>query len=231
MTTRRRQTGEQQRTRQPFNIDRLPPHVRESIELLKNHYGKTWEQIEALSAERFPAKASLVPLGGFVDWDKLDTEVIELFPGRRIPKSNLQRWYDVRVRQVFTEVMHKSAQARELATAFAKAAIDGADEAVLNACRDTIMGVLSEDGSAAGRAKAARSLLQLAEVQQAARANDIKERKVAAEERKLKLVEKREAIAIQKLEAETERLSKKASAGQPITAEDLAEVRRRTFGF
>lgn len=218
-------TGDPRRTQQPLKIDRLPPPVHEAILALRNQANKTWQEIEDLSA---------VPVdqpGGFVDWMNLPTAVLELFPDMRIPHSNLQRWYDLRVTQVTRDTMRRSAQAREIAEAFARSVVANGDEAVLNAARDTFMAVLAEDVTPRGRSQAGKALIALAEVMQGARANDIKERKVATDERKLKLLEEREKLAIRKLEAETDRLAKKAERGEAITPEDLAEVRKQTFGF
>ena len=225
-TKKRPGTGDRRKTNQPLKIDRLPPAVHDAILRLRNGLGKTWQEIEELSAERMGEKSP-----GFVDWEHLPTAVLELFPEMRIPHSNLQRWYDLRVTQVQSDVRHRSSQARKIAEAFAASVVENGDEAVIHAARDTFMAVLAEDSSAKGRTAAGKALLGLAEVMQAARANDIKERKVATDERKLKLLEQKEKLAIQKLEAETDRLVKKAASGQAITPEDLAQVRKQTFGF
>jgi hypothetical protein len=216
-------TGDRRETNQPLKIDRLPPSVHESILALRNQAGKTWQEIEELSA--LP-----VDKGGFVEWDNLPTPVLELFPSMHLPHSNLQRWYDLRVRQVQRDVLESSARAREIAQAFAKAGIDGADEAVINAARDQIMLILSEDGSFKGKFGAAKGLIALAEIMQTSRANDIKERKVSADERKLKLLEQREAITIKKMEKETEAAARKISKGE-LTLDDINKLRRNAFGL
>jgi hypothetical protein len=222
-------TGERRETNQPLKIDRLPSSVHDDILFLRNVRGKTWQEIEALSAE--PVKKEDGSKGsGFIDWPALDFKVLELFPDMRLPHSSLHRWYDLRVDQVRKEVLVRSQQAHKIAEAFAKSTMAGGDEAVINAARDTIMGILAEDGTAKGRVLASKGLLALAEVMQISRANDIKERKVAADQRKLKLVEAREARAIQKLDQETEKLSKKATRGE-ITVEDINRIRERTFGL
>lgn len=222
----RPKTGEPRETNQPLKIDRLPPGVHEAILQLRNREGKTWQEIEELSAQPYGEKT-----GGFVNWMHLPTPVLELFPDTRIPKSNLHRWYDIRVGQVQKQVLESAEHARVLAEAFAQANVEGDREAVCNAARDQILTVLSEDGSSSGKMRAAKALLSLAEVMQTARANDIKERKVAADERKIVVLERREKLAIQKLEAETERLAKKARTGQPITEDELKSVRMKAFGF
>jgi len=101
---------------------------------------------------------------------------------------------------------------------------------VLNAARDLILGFVGEDATAKGRLAAASKLIALAEMQQGRRANDIKERKVATDERKLKLLEAREALMRRKLEAEAEKATKKLKRGN-LKPEDLADLVQRTFGI
>jgi hypothetical protein len=226
MAKARPKTGEPRETRQPLKIDRLPPSVHEAILRLRNRDGKTWQEIEQLSAE---ACGDGKP--GFVDWTNLPTPVLELFPDMRIPKSNLHRWYDLRVGQVQQQVLASAEHARVLAEAFATAAVEGDKVAVINAARDQILALMSEDSTSAGRARSTKALLALAEVMQIARRNDIRERQVSADERKIVLLEEREKLTIRKLEAETERLAKKARKGQPITESDLKDVRMKAFGF
>ncbi len=242
--------AEDRKVDQPFSVDRLPPIVHRAICELKNVHNLTWVEIEDLSAEPFGQKwddqleedeegnvsvktpsFKVHPGRGFVQWDKVGLRVLELFPDMRIPKSNLQRWYKTRVVNVRQQMLEASENSRIIAESFAKATVEGSDDAVMNAARDQLMVVLSEDGSAKGRMAVTKALISLAEVMQGQRANDIKERKAATDERKIALLEQREKLAIAKLEAETERLAKKIQAGQPVTQEDLVEARKRTFGF
>jgi hypothetical protein len=225
MAKARPKTGEPRDTHQPLKIDKLPPIVHDTILALRNKTGKTWQEIEELSAEPF-GDGKL----GFVDWVNLPTPVRELFPGMRIPKSNLHRWYDIRVSQVMKQVLESSEHARVLAEAFAKANVEGDRDAVTNAARDQILAVLSEDASSGGKERAVKALLTLAEVMQTARANDIRERKVAADERKLAMLENREKASIEKMEAETAKMTKKAKKGV-ITREDINRLRERVFGL
>jgi len=222
-TTRKRPaTGDARKTHHPLKIDRLPVLVQAAIcDLYRG--GFTWMEIEQLSKQPIAER-------GFVEWDKLDTEVLELFPGRYIPHSNLHRFYDLRIAQVKKSVMERSSQAREVAEAFANSVVEGGSEAVVNAARDTIMTVLAEDNSAGGRSKAARALVGLAEVMQTARANDIKERKVAVEERKLTAVLDEIARKQRVMDEETARMSKKATKGE-IRPEDIDRLRERVFGL
>jgi hypothetical protein len=225
----RPRTGDPRQANQPLKIDRLPSEVHQAILQLKNVVGLTWLELEELSAKPF-GKNWISGTEGFVDWENLPTPVLELFPDMRLPHSNLHRWFDLRVSQVQREVMARAAQAREIAEAFAGSTVEDGDEAVLNAARDQIMGILSENASEKGRMAAAKSLIVLAEVMQSARANDIKERKVVVEEKKIKILEEREATARRALEEETARAQKKLKEGG-LTAEDIDRIRVRTFGM
>jgi hypothetical protein len=225
--TKRPRTGERRQVNQPLKIDKLPPKVHEAILMFRNKLGRTWEEIEALSA--LPAKAESKADRGFVDWDSLETEVLGLFPERRLPHTSLHRWYDLRVSQVRRDVEQRSVVARQLAESFAKSAVDGSDEAVINAARDQLMSLLAEDLTPGGRAKAAAGLIALAEILQAARANDIKERKVGVDERRISVVEAREQAARERVDQATQQAVKKGT-GQ-FSIDDINLLRERTFGL
>jgi hypothetical protein len=214
-------TGEKRQRNLPLKIDRLPVEVRGAILQLRD-VGKTWKEIEELSS--LPKSE-----GGFVDWESLPTPVLELFPNLQIPYTNLHRWHDLRVRQVTEETMSRSAQAREIAEAFAKSVVAGGDEAVLNAARDQLMAILAEDSTPKGRLNATKGLIALAEIMQGRRANDIKERKVATDERKIKLLEERERQARERVDQATQSAAKKGT-GQ-FSIEDINLLRERTFGL
>ena len=217
---KRPRTGQRRQVNQPLKIDRLPLEVRNAIQTLKD--GHTFQEIEELSA---------LPLdkGGFVNWDTLPIDVLELFPRLRLPHTNLHRWIDLRVRQVMAETMGRSAQARELAAAFAGSVLKGGDQAVLNAARDQFMSILAEDTTPKGRAFAAKGLIALSEQMQASRTNDIRERKVDVDVRKIKLLEAREQIARDRVDQATQQAAKRGT-GQ-FSIEDLNLLRERTFGL
>ena len=206
---KRPRTGQRRQVNQPLKIDRLPLEVRNAIQTLKD--GHTFQEIEELSA---------LPLdkGGFVNWDTLPIDVLELFPRLRLPHTNLHRWFDLRVRQVMAETMGRSAQARELAAAFAGSVLKGGDQAVLNAARDQFMSILAEDTTPKGRAFAAKGLIALSEQMQASRTNDIRER-----------LEAREQIARDRVDQATQQAAKRGT-GQ-FSIEDLNLLRERTFGL
>lgn len=231
----RPRTGEKRRTNLPLKIDKLPIEVRDAIQYLKNGRGKTWQEIEEISALPYDAKWNdrdgwSKARGGFVNWESLPTPVLEQFPDMRLPHTNLHRWYDLRVTQVIAETMARSAQARELAAGFVKSVVRGADEGVLNAARDQLMSVLAEDATPAGRMKAAKALIALGLVLQESRLNAIKERQVSVDERKIAALEAREALTRRKLEAETTKAARKVANGQ-FTLDDINLIRERTFGL
>lgn len=220
MTKPRPRTGEKRAVQQPLKIDRLPREARDAILALRDQ-GKTWPEIEELSA--LPKER-----GGFVDWESLPLNVLELFPSMRIGHSTLHRWFDLRVRQVMAETMARSAQARAIAQAFARSVVDGADEAVLNAARDQIMSVLAEDGSAEGRLKAAKALIALGFLVQTTRANEIKQRKVTVDEKALQM-------KLDEVKRKTEKLLKTVehgAEGKPIeiTREQLLGELKELYG-
>lgn len=229
MTSRRPRTGEKRRTQQPLKIDKLPVDVREAIQFLKNVRGKTWQEVEELSGLPYSPKWANDG-GGFVNWEALPLEILEQFPAMRLPVTTLHRWYDLRVAQVSAEVQARSGQARELAAAFAKSVVSGGDKAVLNAARDQLMSLLAEDATPNARMAATKGLIALAEMMQGARANDIKERKVATDERKLKLLEDRERQARERLEHETSDAAKKVADGR-FSLDDVNRIRERVFGL
>jgi|GEM_PF-1635737 len=142
MTKPRPKTGEPRVKRQPLKIDQLPQPVRESIQGLYDR-GRTWMEIEEQSARPYSDQWEQDG-GGFVPWEKLDLTVLEEFPQLRIPKSTLQRWYDLRVRQARDQVLRESAKAREFAAAFAGADLSGANSAVVNALRDQVFSLMQE---------------------------------------------------------------------------------------
>lgn len=216
----RPRTGERRKTHQPLKIDRLPVEVRDAIQRLKAQ-GRTWQEIEDLSAQA----------DGFVKWNDLDAAVRRLFPDKKLPVTTLHRWYDLRVQQVMAEVEARSATARELAAAFARSVVDGEDDAVLNAARDQLMSILAEDMTPQGRIAATRGLIALAEMMQERRANEIKERKVAIDERRLVQLEKDAEMKRRRFQREMDAAEKKITRGKALTAQDIDRIRERVFGI
>jgi len=222
----RPKTGERRETNQPLKIDKLPPEVQQSILHLRNGLGLTWQEIEQRSAEPVGQGKS-----GFIEWDKLPTPILELFPDLRLPHSSLHRWFDLRVAQVRKDVMVRSEQARTIAESFAKSNLVNGDDAVINAARDTLMGVLSEDGTESGRLNATKGLIKLGELMQKARTNVIRDRKVGTEERRIKLLEQDAEQRRSKFEREMNAAEKKVTKGEALTVADINKIRERVFGI
>ena len=218
---KRPRTGEPRRTNQPLKIDKLPPDALQSILALRNGLGKTWQEIEAISAH---SKAE----GGFIDWEN-NPMLALLFPDKQLPHTSLHRWYDLRVVQVRKDVEQRSAVAREVAESFAASVVDGSDEAVLNAARDQLMALLAEDLTPGSRERTAKILINLAKTLQAARANNVRERAVAVDERRITVLEDREKAARERVDQATQHAAKKGT-GQ-FSLEDINLLRERTFGL
>jgi hypothetical protein len=230
MPKARPRTGERRETNQPLKIDRLPSSIQDEILHLRNTRGKTWQEIEALSAE--PVKLENGSKGnGFIDWPALPLNILELFPDMRLPHSSLHRWYDLRVSQVRKDVLVRSEQARAIAESFAKSKLVNGDEAVINAARDTLMGVLSEDGTESGRLNATKGLLKLGELMQKAKTNVIRDRQVGTEERRIKLLEQDAEQKRKKFEREMDAAEKKVTKGEALTVADINKIRERVVGI
>jgi hypothetical protein len=129
--------GVRRKTQQPFAIDRLPESVRDSIPFLRNKRNRTWQEIADLSALPYDEKWAENG-GGFIDWTVIDPDLLEEFPGLRLPKSNIHLWYKQRVELVRHEILVEAEASRAFAEKFAGASIEGGNEAVLNAMRDEV---------------------------------------------------------------------------------------------
>jgi hypothetical protein len=225
----RPKTGERRKTNQPLKIDKLPEEVRQSITYIRNHQFKTWDQIEEQSAKSY-SKDWVKDGGGFIDWTKLDPEALDEFPGLKLPSSSLHRWYDLRVNQVQRQILAESEIARNFATKFSGAGIDDANEAVINAMRDEVFALAGkmDSGSRALYMDALGNLtLAMARIQRV----DIQKRKVQADERKLALLEKDAELKRSKFQKEMDAAEKKITKGEPLTADDINQIRQRVFGI
>lgn len=226
----RPKTGERRAHRLPLSIDLLPMDVLETIKQLRARYGLGWTEIERLSSLPYKEDwAKQLGKSGFIDWDAMPAAVRRRFPDYRLPHTNLHRWYDLRVSQAAEEALARSTQAREIARAFAAANIKGADEAVINAARDVIFEMLQAQDDRT-RVKASAGLIALAEVMNGAKANAIKERKVAVDERKIVQLEKDAELKRKRMEQETESVAKKLNKGE-LGIDDINRLRERTFGL
>ncbi|ABF42406.1 hypothetical protein Acid345_3405 [Candidatus Koribacter versatilis Ellin345] len=128
----RRKTGEKPRVRQPLKIDQLSAEMLKRIQDERANF-RTWKQIEEDSPK-------------WDEWSTVKADVIELFPDLRLPHSNLQRWYDIRIDQVRQENLAETEKAREFASAFRDREFSGLDEAVMNAIRDQVFSLMKTAG-------------------------------------------------------------------------------------
>lgn len=121
----RPRTGDKRRTKQPLKIDRLPQSMRDRILFERNTCGRSWDEIELDSPK-------------FDEWKDVPADVAALFPGKRLPHTNLHRWYDLRVDQVVKETLAEGERAREIAATFAGRAFDELSESVKNALAEQV---------------------------------------------------------------------------------------------
>ena len=224
-------TGESRQRRRALSIDLLPTDVLEAIKLLRSQKGFTWQEIERLSSLPYSPKWH-AELGthGFVEWDKLPPAVVKAFPKLRLPHSNLHRWYDLKVEQAQKETLVRAEQARVIAEAFAEAGVDKMDEAVMNALRDLVFGMMLQQ-SDDDRRLTFKYLLGIAKVMNRAKTSAIRERSARIEERKLVLMDKAIELKREQLEQKVEGTAKKFKKGRGVTTEDINRIRERVFGL
>jgi hypothetical protein len=117
-------TGQTRKVRQPLNIDRLPLLLQDRIRAERVD-GRRWLDIEADSPS-------------WKEWESVDPGVQALFPGRRLPHSNLQRWYDLRIEQRLREVEHDAVKVRSIADSFAARTFDDLTGSAKNALAEQV---------------------------------------------------------------------------------------------
>jgi hypothetical protein len=224
MTKPRPKTGEQRRTKQPLKIDRLPQAAQEAIQTLYGR-GRTWVEIEEQSARPYSAEWEKDG-GGFIDWPNVDPEALDLFPGLKLPKSTLQRWFDLRVSQVRSQVMAESAKTRVWIEALAGKDVAGTNAAVMNAMRDQAFSLL-HTVAPGDQEKFLERLTQLTLGLSRLQRVDLQAKRVDIDSRRLKMLEDREVKA-RKLLEEID-----GGDGKPavtLTREDLLEKVREIYG-
>jgi hypothetical protein len=227
MTKPRPKTGEARKSKQPLKIDRLPQSAQEAIKQLYDR-GRTWVEISEQSAKPYSAEWEKDG-GGFIDWELVDTGSLDLFPDLRLAKSTLQRWFDLRVAQVRAQVLAESAKAREWAGAFAGNDLADSNAAVMNAMRDQVFTLMQKVGPG-DQAKFLEGLNLLSLTMSRLQRVELQAKRVEVDARKLRVLEEREALQRQKLEAETEGAAKKLQKGE-LTVADINRLRERVFGL
>src|ERR1035437_10792463 len=216
MTRPRPRTGEARVARQPLKIDRLPQSAQDAITALYQR-GRTWVEIAEQSAKPYSAEWEKDG-GGFIDWPSLDPDTLDLFPGLKLAKSSLQRWFDLRVSQVRAQVLAESAKAREWAAAFSGNDLPGTNAAVMNAMRDQVFTLMQQvgPGDQASFLKGLNALsLTLARLQRV----ELQAKRVEVDTRKMKLLEDREKAARERVDEATQSAAKKGT-GQ-FSIEDI----------
>jgi hypothetical protein len=168
----RPKTGDKRATRKPLTIDKLPDELKQHIVAAREQEWKSWEAIEADS----PA---------WKEWDKASPEVLKLFPGRKVPHSNAQRWYDIRVEQVRGQALLETEKAREFATAFAGRDFGDLEPAVVNALRDQVFSLMKAGADGTTSKEFRKALGDLLFLQTKLAKVQIDRKKLALEEEKV----------------------------------------------
>lgn len=228
MTKPRPKTGEERKTHQPLKIDLLPASVREAIELLYDR-GRTWLEISEQSAKPYSANWK-DDWGGFVDWEKLDLNVLEQFPDMKLAKATLHRWFDLRVSQARKRVLAESAQAREFASAFVGNDLLNSNSAVINALRDQVFNLIQSAGMG-DKAAFAKGLKDLTLAMSRMQRVEIQAKRVEVDQRRIKLLEDDAEQKRRKFETEMNAAEKKITRGQALTADDINRIRETVFGI
>ena len=212
----RPKTGEKRRTRQPLKMDKLPPELLDRV-MHERAAGRTWSEIEDLSPR-------------FDEWEKTKPEIRAEFPHLRIPHSTLQRWYDLRVEQVKSEMLADQTRSREIASMFAGKGLKDLPDAVKNALGDQIFALMqtSDFGS---KSKAVSELQKLARLLVQQKRLDIMSERTKAETKRVELLERDFEMRKRKFDEETDTAARKAARGKAITTDDINRIRERTFGL
>jgi hypothetical protein len=212
----RPKTGERRRTRQPLKLDRVPELLRDRV-MQERAAGRTWMEIEELSPR-------------FEEWEKTPAEIQAQFPGRKLPHTTLQRWYDLRVDQVKREMLADAERARSIAASFAEAKFEELPEAVQGALRDQIFSLM-QAADLGSKSKAIGELQKLARLLVQQKRLDIMSERTKAETKRVELLEREFEIRKKKLDEETDKAARKAARGKAITTDDINRIRERTFGL
>ncbi|HLJ89559.1 MAG TPA: hypothetical protein VKZ53_22305 [Candidatus Angelobacter sp.] len=213
---KRPHTGEKRKTEQPLKIDRLPVELRDRIQV-ERAQGGTWDEIEELSPS-------------FKEWENVPAEVQLLFPGKRLPKVSLHRWYDIRVSQVRAEVMARAQVAREFAETFADRGFDKLPDAVKNALGDQIF-ALMQSSNAKDQQRFRSELLKLGLLLVEQRKLDIMERAQETNERKQSTSEKALEMRISQMQEKAKALKKEIQEKKNLSPEDLQRKIDQIYGL
>jgi hypothetical protein len=204
----RPKTGEKRKVKQPLKIDRLPQSAKDALASLYNR-GRTWIEIANQSAKPY-SKDWEKDGGGFIDWVTVDDDALDLFPGLCLAKSSLQRWFDLRVSQVRSQVLAESAKARAFAEIFAGKDLADQNAAVMNAMRDQVFNLMQNVGPH-DQAKFLEGLNLLSMTMSRLQRVDLQAKRVDVDARRVKLLEEREQRAREAVDQATQSAAKKGT--------------------
>jgi hypothetical protein len=114
--------------RQPLKIDRLPLDFHDRIRASRAK-GWAWEEIERDSPS-------------WPEWEKADAAALALFPGKRLPRPHLQRWYDLRVEQTLQEQAQRVIAAHAAADQCALRGFENLHASVKHALAETVFAIV-----------------------------------------------------------------------------------------
>lgn len=208
--TPRPKTGEARKVRQPLGIDRLPLAIQDRIRAARVS-GRTWVEIERQSPK-------------WEEWEKADEEQRQIFPDRRLPHSNLHRWYDLRVEQVMREQEERSQAAHAAAEKVAGRGFTNLTASVKHALGETIFELMN--ANAADSADIAEALTNLGHLLVKIDRNELKREEVAQEKQKIELLGRKLDLMKGSVKGLKEAIEKKE-----VTPEQLQEKLDQIYGI
>ena len=191
---RRPATGERRRVRQPLKIDRLPVEIHDRIRASRDQ-GMTWGEIERDSPS-------------WPQWEKADAAALALFPGQRLPHSNLRRWYDLRVEQALQEQDRQAIAAQAAAKQCAVRGFENLTASVKHALGETVFEILN---AGQPREKIASALPELGRLLVHFERNDLMRQQIEQQKEKTDLWATKHGLhpAVPKKEVPGEQLQQK----------------------
>ena len=212
--------GVKRRTRRTFSIEKLPAAWQEWIQQERAIPNVTaWETIEERSATALP-------------WDELPKETLRLFPRRRLPATNMWRWYDVACLQVQRE----NAIERELSIISANSLLKGKHgykdlpESVRTQLADQVFQV-NRAARKGDQSEFQARLIDLGNLLARFERNKIARLRAESESKRVdELVRDAEAKR-QKFDKASNEAARKIRKGGKLTVEDINRIREQTFGL
>jgi len=196
---RKPRTGEKRRAQQPFKIDRLP---------------------EAIKQKVIAARAKFTPYSEVA-------EMVSKMSGQSVSTDAVQRWYDVRVRQMNERALAQAESARVLAEKFAELGFEKLPEATMNALSGEVFTLTNSKDSAERQAAISNLAFLLSKVIDA----QSKKKRAEIEERKVDLAQKKFEQLKSKADKATREAAEKLGKGKDLTIADINSIRWKVFGL